>query len=64
MALSANVTVTMPMEMVNNIDEEADLLGMSRAEYIRNAVRTANGTPFDYPNDLLTEKKNAATTEA
>ncbi|MFC7204712.1 ribbon-helix-helix protein, CopG family [Haloferax namakaokahaiae] len=46
MALSVNVTVSMPMEMVQNIDEEADAHGMSRAQYIREAIQLANGTPF------------------
>ncbi|MFC7069511.1 ribbon-helix-helix domain-containing protein [Halobaculum lipolyticum] len=59
MALSANVTVSMPMEMVQNIDAEADALGMSRAEYIREAVRNANGTPFSpATNPLLSERSS------
>jgi len=32
MALSVNVTVNMPMEMVDDVTEQADEHGMSRAE--------------------------------
>ena len=58
MALSVNVTVNMPMEMVRDIDEEAEKHGKSRAEYIRDAVRSANGTPFDEADDLLVRSEN------
>lgn len=43
---SVNVTVNMPPEMLGDIDDEAEKLDMSRARYIRAAVREANSTPF------------------
>jgi Arc/MetJ-type ribon-helix-helix transcriptional regulator len=66
MALSANVTVHMPIEMVHDIDAEADALGMSRAEYIRNAIRLANGSPFDSDLSSLSREdfENSDTAEA
>ena len=37
----------MPMEMVRNIDDEAEPHDKSRGEYIRDTVRAANRTLFD-----------------
>ena len=54
-AMSVNVTVSMPIEMVHDIDDEADKCDMSRAEYIRNAIRESNSTPFECPDFTLEE---------
>ncbi len=64
MSLSVQVTVSMPMEMVQEIDYEADKQGMSRAQYIREAIRLANGTPFVSDRTTLSRKEPEATTEA
>jgi hypothetical protein len=53
MALSVNVTVNMPMEMVDDATEQADEHGMSRAEYMRFLIRQANDSPFAVPGQSL-----------
>jgi len=55
MALSVNVTVNMPMEMVENVQNQAEKHDMSRAEYIRHLIRQADDSPFDVPNERLTD---------
>jgi hypothetical protein len=64
MALSVNVTIAMPPEMVSDIDDEADAHGMSRAEYVRHLIRQADDSPFDRPSGGLgtdeESKKGAA----
>lgn len=52
MALSVQVTVSMPVEMVEKADEQAEAHDMSRAEYIRHLVRRADDSPFDSPQPL------------
>ncbi|SFR37236.1 Ribbon-helix-helix protein, copG family [Halogeometricum rufum] len=54
MALSVNVTISMPPEMVEKIDEQAKNHGMSRAEYVRHLAREAPSSPFDAPAQELT----------
>ncbi|RYJ12760.1 CopG family transcriptional regulator [Halogeometricum borinquense] len=55
MALSVNVTISMPPEMVEKIDEQANHHGMSRAEYVRHLAREAPSSPFETPqSDLST----------
>lgn len=49
--VSVNVTVNMPPEMLEDIDEEADKLRISRTRYIRGAIRNCTETPFD-PDDI------------
>lgn len=53
-----NVTVNMTPEMLEQVDNDADALGMNRAEYIRHAIRQADDTSFEEP-----EAKNAEVTE-
>ncbi len=52
MALSVNVTIAMPPEMVTEVDDEADARGMSRAEYVRHLIRQAEDSPFEKPTAL------------
>ena len=54
MALSVNVTVNMPMEMVDDVTEQADEHGMSRAEYIHFLVCQADDSPSAVPEQSLT----------
>ncbi|WP_435349016.1 ribbon-helix-helix domain-containing protein [Haloarchaeobius sp. HRN-SO-5] len=56
MALSANVTIAMPIEMVQKADEQAELHGMSRAEYIRHLIRQADDSPFETPQLRLSDE--------
>ena len=53
MALSVNVTVNMPMEMVKSVEKQAKLHDMSRAEYIRFLIRQADDSPFAVPEQSL-----------
>jgi len=48
---TVNVTVGMTPEMLADIDEMADKLGISRARLIRVCVRNETNTPFD-PADI------------
>jgi len=58
---SVNVTVGMPPEMLDSIDDEAEKHDISRARYIRAAIRDANGTPFDSDEvDLTVNDDDAA----
>lgn len=63
MTLSVNVTVSMQMEMVDSIEEEAERLGMSRAEYIRHCVRQAEDSPFECPDTVLCTDENHESSE-
>ncbi|UXF51050.1 MAG: hypothetical protein HQRvContig05_22 [Haloquadratum phage sp.] len=54
MALSVNVTINMPMEMVDDVTEQAESHDMSRAEYVRHLIRQAEDSPFDVPAERLT----------
>lgn len=57
---SVNVTVNMPPEMLAEIDDEKDRLEMSRAQYIRAAVREASSTPFSSADvDLVADDTDA-----
>jgi Arc/MetJ-type ribon-helix-helix transcriptional regulator len=49
MALSVNVTVSMPPEMVEKIDEHRG--SMSRSRYIRSVIEECDGTPFETPEE-------------
>jgi metal-responsive CopG/Arc/MetJ family transcriptional regulator len=47
----ANISVGMTPEMVEDIDEEARKLGISRSRYIRAVLKNSVETPFD-PADI------------
>lgn len=57
MAISVNVTIAMPPEMVETIDKEADRHDMSRAQYVRHLVQQARDSPFDEPDLRLSGAK-------
>lgn len=56
MALSVNVTASMPPEMVQKIDQERN--GMSRSEYIRRCIRS------DYEEQLTVEESDGFATDS
>lgn len=50
--VSVNVTIAMPPEMLEEIDDGAEAHGMSRAMYVRHLIRQAEESPFDEPTAL------------
>ncbi|WP_380681123.1 ribbon-helix-helix domain-containing protein [Salinigranum sp. GCM10025319] len=52
MALSVNVTVSMPPEMVDEIDDAKGK--KSRSQYIRELIREAENSPFIVSRDTDT----------
>jgi Arc/MetJ-type ribon-helix-helix transcriptional regulator len=52
---TVNVTIGMTPEMLQEVDEQAEKCDMSRAEYVRTAIREANSTPFECPDFTLEE---------
>jgi len=50
--VSVNVTIAMPPEMLEDIDDAAEAHGMSRAMYVRHLIRQAEESPFDTPTAL------------
>ncbi|WP_410765779.1 ribbon-helix-helix domain-containing protein [Haloferax sp. DFSO60] len=55
MALSVNVTISMPPEMVEKIDGQSRSHGMSRAQYVRHLIQQAPDSPFDEPDLQLNQ---------
>jgi len=51
MTLSVNITTAMPPEMVERIDAARG--DMSRARYIRQCIKLADGSPFETPDEEL-----------
>jgi len=60
----ANVTVGMPPAMLVEVEEQADELDMSRAEYIRHLVRQAHDSPFETPDSVLTRDGHESVDES
>lgn len=58
--VSVNVTVSMPPEMLEDIEQEADARGMSRAQYLRHLIRQADDSPFDRATDDVEEDTKGA----
>jgi metal-responsive CopG/Arc/MetJ family transcriptional regulator len=56
--VSVNVTIAMPPEMLEEIDDAAGAHGMSRAMYVRHLIRQAEESPFDEPNALDDSAEN------
>jgi len=56
-----NVSFSAPIEMLNDMDEQAQKHNMSRAEYIRHLIRQANDSPFDPPEFNLENNDEAQT---
>ena len=63
MALSVQVTISMPMEMVETIDEQATQHNMSRAAYMRHLARQAEDSPFAQPSERLYADQNTEVNE-
>jgi len=63
MAISVNVTISMPPEMVERIEEQADTLGMSRAGYMRHLAKQAPDSPFECPDTVLCQDENGELNE-
>lgn len=59
---SVNVTVNMPPEMLDNIDDAVEGCERSRAQYIRDAIREAPSTPCE-PVDDVDADENATAPE-
>jgi len=58
MARYVSISISMPPEMADNIDEEAEKHGMKTAEYVRQVLREHNETPFNCPNVVLGVDEN------
>ena len=50
MALSVNITISMPPETVERIDAARG--NWSRSRYIREAIRSCDGSPFESGDQL------------
>ncbi|WP_261372773.1 ribbon-helix-helix domain-containing protein [Haloferax volcanii] len=49
------MTVSVPPEMVEKLNEQAREHGMSRAEYVRHLIQQAPDSPFSVPELELTQ---------
>jgi hypothetical protein len=61
--VSVNVTVAMTPEMLEDIDDEADARGWSRARTIRHFIEQADESPFEKPtvaDERVEDEKGAA----
>lgn len=52
------MSISMPPEMADDIDEEAKKHGMKTAEYARHLFRQAPDSPFDEPETTLVTDEN------
>ncbi|GGC53141.1 MULTISPECIES: ribbon-helix-helix domain-containing protein [Haloferax] len=59
MSRNVTVSVSMPIEMVDDIEEIAKVHKMSRAGYIRHLIRQAPDSPFRVPEHKLTDEAPA-----
>jgi|AntDeeMinimDraft_6_1070357.scaffolds.fasta_scaffold02587_3 Arc/MetJ-type ribon-helix-helix transcriptional regulator len=64
MALSVNITMSMPPEMVEKIDEAVSGTKWSRSKYIRHTIAAADGSPFKSPEGELPSVENLQANEA
>ncbi|QLH83344.1 CopG family transcriptional regulator [Halosimplex pelagicum] len=58
MSRYVTVSVSMPPEMADGIDEEADKYDMDLAPYVRQILREHTGTPFTCPNVVVGVDEN------
>jgi len=50
----------MPIELDEEVKEEADRLGISYSKFVRQVLRSHTGTPFDQPEaDIITNDSDA-----
>ncbi|ADE04146.1 ribbon-helix-helix domain-containing protein [Haloferax volcanii] len=59
MEVSVNVSISMPPEMLEKIDENARAHGKSRAAYVRHLIQQAPDSPFETPELQLTDEPPA-----
>lgn len=52
------MTISLPIEMDEQIAEEAEKHGMTYSKYVRQALRESMGTPFDCDNTVLCVDEN------
>jgi len=48
---SLSISISIPIEMDEMIEEEKEKYGMTYSEYVREAIRGYSPTPFDQVND-------------
>lgn len=53
MVLSVNMSINMPPEMAEDVDDQAESHDMSHAEYVRFLVRQADDSPFARPEQQI-----------
>ncbi|MBC9985170.1 CopG family transcriptional regulator [Haloferax sp. AS1] len=59
MALSVNMTVAVPPETVEKLNDRAREHGMSRSAYVRHLINQAPDSPFETPEVQLTDEPPA-----
>jgi predicted DNA-binding protein len=52
------LSISMPPEMADDIDEEAENNGMKTAEYVRQVFRETEATPFECDDPVLCVDEN------
>lgn len=60
MARYLTLSVSMPPEMADQIDEEAKKHGMKTAEYVRQVLREHENTPFENRDTVIGVDENHA----
>ncbi|WP_336001468.1 ribbon-helix-helix domain-containing protein [Halorientalis halophila] len=55
---SLSVSISLPTEMDERIAEEADKHGMTYSQYVRQAIRELEGTPFNCDDTVLCTDEN------
>jgi len=60
MARYLTLSVSMPPEMADQIDEEAKKHGMKTAEYVRQVLREHENTPFENSSTVIGVDENRA----
>lgn len=58
MARYLTLSVSMPPEMADQIDAEAEKHGMKTAEYVRQVLREHENTPFENANTVIGVDEN------
>jgi len=59
MARYLTLSVSMPPEMADQIDDEAKKHGMKTAEYVRQVLREHENTPFEKTNTVIGVDENS-----
>lgn len=59
MARYLTLSVSMPPEMADDIDAEAQKHGMKTAQYVRQIIREHEGTPFECNDPVLCVDENS-----